>query len=948
MLVVAGAGSGKTSVLVQRISWLIREKGVAPEEILALTYTINGAARMRRGVQKELGAQFDAEKLRAQTFHQYCNGLLTKHSKSFAALDENDLKVYLNLHVEDLKLEVFSKASSPGDFIGDLLAFNDRCQDDLVNAKDYQDYVDRLVADTTLPLPRVGSSKKEMPREEVLARCQEIAKVYTYVTGLLKSKGWGTFGNMVIEAVELLHDPKILAAEQARTKFILIDEFQDSNFGQIELAQRLGGEEANIFAVGDPDQAIYRFRGATSAAFDEFRKRFPQTKTATLSMNYRSVPAVLQTAYAVIKENKMDGREPLVSGRAEAAKVSGAKLPEFPPEIVVTPDAITEAKYVTDAIEQLQAETQCGWRDFAVLYRQHEHRSEVVAELNARGIPYQTRNTDLLCAPEVRDAIAVLRAVRRPEDAVSYFRVAAMPKFKLDAEELRLTLAHAKRGTQMELLLREVKNGKRVLDALEQARKKMSATKDALSALQLLVKEFSITGSAELKMFREFVAKWQEKPITENPSLDSFLEYLDCFISVGAKVSVNADGDEAAEIPDAIQLMTAHSAKGMEFKHVFVIRANSGSFPSNGREPLFEFPWALSKSLLAAEEIPGHKELHKQEERRLFYVACTRAEDALGLYGKPYRKDSPNPTGYLKELLADRSVKGVIRERRINDSRVDIHARAETITQVAEWVASQPQQLMLEQLKLSASAIDCYSGCGLKYWLRYVWKLPEEPAATLQYGSVIHNVLKGYFDAVKAGRRLTKEDLILAFRDQMENAHVEDHYQLKLYLAQGERQLAAFAESREGKPQPKVLATEKSFAFELDGVLVQGRMDRVDEISAGSVAIQDYKTGKAKNEKFAEDSLQLTIYALAAKREGMRADKVSIYNLENDTVIEVERSDKDLAEGEREIKKAAKGIREGEFAPKPSFGCKWCAYASICPAKEERVISIAKSVAAVQ
>jgi DNA helicase-2/ATP-dependent DNA helicase PcrA len=828
-----------------------------------------------------------------------------------------------------------------------LLAFNDRCQDDLVNAKDYREYVARLERDPTLKLPRVGSSKKEMPREEVLARCNEIAKVYTYVTEMLKSKGWGTFGNMVIEAVELLKDPKILGEERARTKFILIDEFQDSNFGQIELVQRLGGEEANIFAVGDPDQAIYRFRGATSAAFDEFRKRFPQTQRTTLSTNYRSVPAVLQTAYAVIKENKVEGREPLVSGRAEAAKVSGESLPGFPPEVVVTPDAVTEAKYVADAMVALQSETNCEWRDFAVLYRLHEHRSEVVAELNARGIPYQTRNTDLLCAPEVRDAIAAMRAVRRPEDAVSYFRVAAMAKFKLDAEELRLALSHAKRGAPMELMLREVRNGKRVLDALEQARNKLAATKDAFGALRLLTKEFSVAGSAELQMFFEFVSKWQEKPITEAPLLDTFLEYLDCFIAVGAKVNVNADGDESTEIPDAVQLMTAHSAKGLEFKHVFVIRANSGSFPSGGREPLFEFPWALSKSLLSPDEIPEHKELHKQEERRLFYVACTRAEDALGLYGKLHWQGK-NPTGYLKELLTDRSVKGVIRERRVADSRVDLHARAEGLTQVSEWVLHQPQQLALEQLRLSASAIDCYSGCGLKYWLRHVWKLPEEPAAALQYGSVIHNVLRGYYDAVKAGRTLSKDDLIGAFRDMMQNAHLEDQYQLKLYLAQGERQLAAFAESREGKQQPKVLATEDPFKFELDGVIVQGRMDRVDEVSADAIAIQDYKTGKAKSEKFAEDSLQLTIYALAAKKAGKRAAKVSIYNLENDTVIEVERSDKDLADGERAIKKAAKGIREGEFAPKPSFACKWCAYASICPAKEERVIAIAQASAAVQ
>ena len=443
------------------------------------------------------------------------------------------------------------------------------------------------------------------------------------------------------------------------------------------------------------------------------------------------------------------------------------------------------------------------------------------------------------------------------------------------------------------------------------------------------------------------MAKWQAKPITDDPSLESFLRYLDCFVAVGAKVNVNADGDEPAEIPDAVQLMTAHAAKGMEFKHVFVIRVNTGSFPSNGKEPLFQFPWALSKSRLSPGEIPDYKTQQKQEERRLFYVACTRAEDSLAIYGKKHWQGK-NPTSYLKELLADKSLNGVIRDRRIENSLVDLKARAETITQVAEWVTTQPMQMSLEQLKLSASAIDCYSGCGLKYWLRYVWKLPEEPAATLQFGSVIHNVLRGYFESVRNGKVPSKADILAAFRDGMESAHLDDQHQLKLYLEQGERQLSAFVDSREGKPQPKVLATEKAFSFELDGVLIQGRMDRMDELSGDSVSIQDYKTGKAKNEKFAEDSLQLTIYALAAKHMGKRADKVSIYNLENDTVIEVERDAGDLKEGERKIKKAAKGIRDGEFEPNPGFACRWCAYASICPAKEERVIAIAQAAAAVQ
>src|SRR5205085_9268680 len=138
----------------------------------------------------------------------------------------------------------------------------------------------------------------------------------------------------------------------------------------------------------------------------------------------------------------------------------------------------------------------------------------------------------------------------------------------------------------------------------------------------------------------------------------------------------------------------------------------------------------------------------------------------------------------------------------------------------------------------------------------------------------------------------------------------------------------------------KVLATEKAFSFEIDDIRVEGRMDRVDELSADSVVIEDYKTGKAKDEKFAEKSLQLTIYAMAAKREGMRADVVSIYNLENDSVVAVGRDDKALAKGEEKICDAAEGIRAGEFAAKPGYHCRFCAYAPICPAKEERVFAL--------
>jgi RecB family exonuclease len=571
-----------------------------------------------------------------------------------------------------------------------------------------------------------------------------------------------------------------------------------------------------------------------------------------------------------------------------------------------------------------------------------------MAELVARGIPYEARNTDVLCAPEVRDAIALMHAMVEPQDAVSHFRLAAASRFKIDREELRSATSHAKRGIAMETILREIKNGKRLLDALAQARKKIDGLKTgAAGSLDVLIKEFAIPMVDELAVFRGFVRKWQGKPIAEKTTLEAFVEYLDCFISIGGKVMVNADGDEPAEIRNAVQLMTAHAAKGLEFKNVFVIRANSGAFPGNHREALFEFPWELSRSQLSIADIPEPKELHKQEERRLFYVACTRAENSLAVYGKPYRAGG-NPTGYVKELLADKTLKDAIKVRRIEQSRIDLQAATAALSPAAEWVLDQPSQLSLGQLRLSASSIECYSQCGLKYWLRYMWKMPEEPAAQLQFGSVVHQVLRGYYEALRAGQKLDLDTVLTAFRDGMENAKLDDQHQLKLYIDQGTRQLTAFVESRKNLATAKVLETEKSFAFELDDIRIEGRMDRVDELSANTVAIEDYKTGKARNEKFAEDSLQLTIYAMAAKREGKTAAEVRIYNLENDSVISVGREEKELQDGEKAIRKAAAGIRDGAFNAKPGFYCRYCAYAAVCPAKEERVFPLTQIATAVQ
>lgn len=942
MLVVAGAGSGKTTVLARRIASLIQTHQVPPEQILAVTYTENAAENLRTRVQQYLGSEFDSSKLQARTFHSYCADLSSRHGRKFNVVDDLDLRIYLNLHVAELPLKDFTKAASPGQFIKDLIEFITRCHDDLVSVDDYKAYICRLESDPKLPLPRVSKSgAKELSRDEVLARCNEVASVYEYVENILGKNGWGSYGHQILAAVELLRDHGIRMQEQERTKFILIDEFQDSNFGQIELAQLLAGDAENIFAVGDPDQAIYRFRGATSEAFEEFRRRFPKTRTVTLDQNFRSVPSVLQTAYAVISRNEWPHRKPLISGRELQAIAERKPLPKFSPEITVTPDSITEAKTVVDAIEKRKKETGAGWSDFAILYRMHNHRVELITECAERGIPLSVKGVDVLGAPAVRDLLAIVRALVAPEDSVSFFRVAALRMFSIDPRVLKFALANAARGTTVEAVLQSanIPNGKKVVETVTRIRQK-AAKLDARAALDLIVKGFGLPDSPPLRVFRDFVGEWPKKPIAQEKTLEAFSEYFECFISCGGKVNM----PEQDSSSDGIQLMSVHAAKGLEFDHVSIVRANSSSFPVSYSEPLFEFPQALSKSKI--DSAPSAKELHSQEERRLFYVALTRAKDSLAIYGKPFRAGG-KPTAYVRELLEEKTLKGLLLSRELTEVRLDIQAAAAALTPVGTWLTLPPDNVR-SLATLSASSIDSYDQCPLRYKIEREWKIPGELSAATQFGAAIHTVMRAYYEAIKAGKRLGLDVVLESFHDAIRSAKIDDLHQLRLYTEQGVRQLTAFVETRAGQPAPVVLATERPFEFEIGGIKVVGRIDRIDEVSAKGVAIEDYKTGSPKDEPTAKKSMQLTIYAMAARSMGLSAERLTFYNLEGNTTVSTERSSDQLARAEEKIAEIAAGIRSGAFDPKPGYHCSWCAYTSICPAKEEKLFQISRAAGSIQ
>ncbi len=952
MLVLAGAGTGKTTVLTHRIANLIREGHARPDEILALTYTDNAAEEMKRRVQAELEGH-DGTGLQVQTFHAWCNNLLIRRGANFGVLDDKDLWVYLRRNIRELRLKYFVRAANVSQFLDALLDFMRRCQDELVGPEQYAAYVDRLERGE-VPLQRVVSSKKQsgLEQEEILGRCREIANVYATVERMLAEKNLGTFGHMITRAYQLLKsDPVLLAEEQARTRFLLVDEFQDANFAQVEILALLGKPTSNVFAVGDPDQAIYRFRGASSAAFTLFTGHFPSPRFVVLEKNRRSLSPILRCAFGIVNDNppvfSQKGstvsyqRSPLASEREAEALAQAAPIAALPVEIVTWGDKEVEAADLARQIQKKKKEQRCNWSEFAILYRQHGHREELVKEFTERGIPFLIEALDVLHTPEVRDVIACLTAAVSPGDAASLFRVAALPQFSINPTELRAALRAVKRDElDFRKVLEQLPQGTAVLECVEKAHRQVEKEGvRAADATRMVLRHFALPDSQPATAFLKFVETWQSKPIVEVGSAAEFLVYLDYFAQAHGAITL------PPTTADAVRLLTVHTAKGLEFQHVAIIRGSSPSFPCAWREPLVDLPRELRTS--GSED--DDKALNDEEERRLFYVAMTRAKDTLAIYTQQGRaKKDPTPTKFLREFMPNPAYKTFWRSRPAAAVQDDLFAEEQKIaiehSNVAAWLLTPPSANFVTGL--SASAITTYEGCPLRFKLEREWNLPHDVPATLHYGAVMHSVLRTFYDAHRFGREIADADLIEQMRKGLVDAGIADRYQYELYLKQGTEQLRQFLELARTTPRPEVLQTEQTFDLRVGETKLRGRVDRIDRLASGGVAIVDYKTGKPKSQEEADESLQLSLYALAAREVwGHEVAQLIFYNVENNTAITTTRNSAQLEEAKIRVQEVAEDIAEGKFDAKPGYQCVFCPYSNLCPATE-KVITVAPKKAA--
>ena len=966
LLVVAGAGTGKTRVITERIRNLLESNpDLAGENILGLTFTNKAAGEMKSRVVKAVGER--AQGVWLSTFHSFClEKILREANPEIQALDELDHRILLRKNIADLGLVIFRRLAEPAEFLRDFQAFFSRCQDELVTPNDYQKYVEGLRHDYESQKKKLEPDARAMAEEE-LARQEELARVYRVSEQLLRDRNLYTFGAQLLQAVQLLRsDTALLERMREQYRYILVDEFQDTNIAQLELLWLLAGDRRNIFAVGDDDQAIYRFRGASFGSFTIFLERFcaiggkkggasAKKHLVSLSQNYRSTRRILRVAGATIQHNEKSPLLPAKNLTTENIEGEKIRLVEF-----ATPEE--EAHWVTSEIERLH-EAGAPWRHFAVLYRKHAHRAQILAELRRRGIPFVIRKFSILSSTIVRDLLAWLRLIAAPADSVACARVLAAPYWGLEPSDLvRLAeRAAKKKGSalwdQVEASKNEAlfnRKGVRLKELVETVnRLRQSATaKTASELLDELIATLEIAplpseaDSQYLKRFVEFVKEWEKK--NERKRLRDFVQYLGYFHELDGDIQIE---EEVAG--NAVQLMTVHGAKGLEFPHVFILRLSRNDFPSGARRPEFEFPPDLMK-----EEQP-RGDFQVQEERRLFYVALTRAQKRLTLSTIVNRRKKASP--FLEDLLENAKIQkfdtvqsapkvvlpaveeaagpvgGPAGSAQLF-GRTSENTRA--YSRVALWAkAYHPPHA--EPLQLSASAIDVYERCPMKYLLQYAWNIQGGPHAQLTFGNVMHTTIKEFVTEMHKRGKVPLKEVLAIYDREWRSAGFPDEYQEEEYRKAGREQLEAFYRSYTADP-PEVLYQEKTFELPLEhNVVVTGRIDQINRTGKNEVEIVDYKTGKPRDAKKVAEDLQLSIYALAAREVlELKPGRLVLYFLTNNEAVATTRDAKALAAAKERIAEVADQIRAGEFDAKPGFWCGYCDFKPLCPAHEQ-LVSIA-------
>ncbi|HET7645713.1 MAG TPA: ATP-dependent DNA helicase [Candidatus Limnocylindria bacterium] len=952
LLIVAGAGTGKTTVITRRIAWLIAEKRALPSEILALTFTDRAALEMTERVDRLV--PYGHNDAVISTFHAFGDRLLREHaleaglSDRSTVLSRAEQVIFLREHLFELPLDRYRPLGDPTRFLSALVTLISRLRDEDVPPAAYLEVADRLRAEA-----------EAHPADEALAERaathRELAATYAAYEGLMRANDRLDFGDQVSLALRLLREhPSVLEEERRRYRYILVDEFQDTNHAQWELVKLLAAEHGNVTVVGDDDQSIYRFRGAALGNILGFRQTYPKATSVVLVDNFRSRQPILDAAHRLIRHNdpdRLEAREG-IDKRLRARSRFATPEPETGPiELSGSTTVSDEADAVADRIAgSMRAGRRAG--DHAILVRGNRDADPYLRALNMAHIPWRFSGTaGLYRQPEVRVLISFLRALNDPDDSVSLYDLATSEIFGLAPADVTVALSRARRrrSSLADALAEAARDpdgspfGARALEVVGrllgtlESHRAMSTERScgellyhfitSSGWLARLAHEARETGEERLaNVARFFDIVRRQGTLLRDDRLPFLVAQLDTLIETGDDPSTaDADADDG----DAVHVLTYHKAKGLEFPVVFLVGVTADRFPGRERGDALEMPDELVRDAVE----PGAGQ-HAAEERRLFYVGMTRAKEQLHLSwaeDEGWRR-SRAASQFVTEALdlppatPPETVQPALLERLAR------HSGSPTSTTPA------PARPALGErpLMLSYGQVNDYLDCPARYRYAHVVRLPTPVSHQMVYGRALHAAAQAFHRRQLAGRPMEEAELHAALDSNWESVGFLTREHEEARKAAAHEAIGRFWMEQQRDPA-RPTAVEADFTVSFGPDRIRGRYDRIDRDESGRVVITDYKSSDVRDlataNRRSRESLQLSIYALAYEAQhGQLPDELALHFLESGLVGRSEPTEKRLERATEKLGTVAAGIRAGSYEANPSvMRCGYCPFREICP-----------------
>ncbi|MFH1427271.1 MAG: UvrD-helicase domain-containing protein [Patescibacteria group bacterium] len=995
LLIVAGAGTGKTTVITQRIAYIIEQNWAKSDEILALTFTEKAAGEMEERVDRLLPMGY--LDLWISTFHSFGERILKEHGLAiglpadFKLLNEFEQYALIKKNLAKFELDYYRPLGNPTKFIRELLKHFSRAKDENISPAEYLAYAEELKENLDDMLTGAKGKKgrnfqfsisnfqnedkkinQEIFKQEVL-RINEVANAYHVYQQLLLDNNGLDFGDLINYSIKLFQErPGILAEYQKKFKYILLDEFQDTNWAQYELIKMLAKPNNNIVVVGDDDQAIYKFRGASVANIMQFKKDFSKSEEIVLIKNYRNKQNILDLSYEFIKQNNPNRLEHQLNMGKKAQegkegkkglnkKLVAEEKGKGAIEVITGTDLPDEVKQVVEKIADLKIkDKEASWNDFAILVRANDSAKNFCNTLEIAGLPYQFLSSrGLYAKSEIIDIISYLKLLDNYHESSAMYRILNLPVWQFSYQEIvNFNYWAKKKAWSLYEVLKSVsalnfnnelqEKVRRVLNLIEKhtslARDKSTsevvlAFLDDSQYLKNLVSQTEQKSYQAANFLNKFLKRIKEfEAGSDDKSIKAFLKELEMEIDAGEEGSLPFDIEAG---PEAIKIMTVHGAKGLEFKYVFIASLVDKRFPTIERKEKILIPEALIKEILPVGDI------HLEEERRLFYVAMTRAKAHLYFtwapdYGGVREK---KPSRFLVECNLLKKTVPLIKKKKTDKIEFQniLTSKSETEEKgnINNFI---PHYLSYTQLA-------AFSNCPYQYRFAHILKIPGQGKPQFSFGKTLHLTMQKLFELINEKKGLGQSDLFnkkttetknpkISLEEILkifENSWLDDWYDSKAqkeeYRKKGKEIIKGFYEKYKDEwPETKFL--EKGFNFKVvaddEPYTIRGVIDRID-LRDGKLKIVDYKTGQAKEKLIFEEKEQLLLYQLAL--ENIFSEEIgslSFYYLNNNSEVEFLGSQEELNKMKEKIVLTIKEIKLGDFSPRPSQLCKYCDFFNIC------------------